>query len=399
MTVWTRENSMAFMPYPYVELPHATEGVLSGLTFSVKDMFDVAGYPTGAGSPTMLALSGVKTRTARAVEQLLEAGARFVGKAVTDELAFSVIGENAHFGAPVNGAAPDRYAGGSSSGSASSVSCGLCDFSLGTDSGGSVRGPASQCGLFGIRPSFGRISLEGCWGLCPPYDTAGILAADFDVFRRATAVLIGEDADRTERTPALLIPDDIFELFGDRVVEAVSDVLDSAEALWGPAKHVRAAPLALEAVLKAFQALQGREIWRHDGDFIERYRPTFGPGVKERFAFAKHIHDKDLRAEEDVCKRAVDHLRALLAGSGVLILPTLPGAGLKRDCTAEEMNRFRSRMSASFCLGGLAGVPWVTLPLAEIDGAPLGVSLVSGFGTDAWLLEQAGRLFECVSRR
>lgn len=165
MTVWTRENSMAFMPYPYVELPHATEGVLSGLTFSVKDMFDVAGYPTGAGSPTMLALSGVKTRTARAVEQLLDAGARFVGKAVTDELAFSVIGENAHFGAPVNGAAPDRYAGGSSSGSASSVSCGLCDFSLGTDSGGSVRGPASQCGLFGIRPSFGRISLEGCWGL------------------------------------------------------------------------------------------------------------------------------------------------------------------------------------------------------------------------------------------
>lgn len=212
-------------------------------------------------------------------------------------------------------------------------------------------------------------------------------------------MLIGEDADRTERTPALLIPDDIFELFGDRVVEAVSDVLDSAEALWGPAKHVRAAPLALEAVLKAFQALQGREIWRHDGDFIERYRPTFGPGVKERFVFAKHIHDKDLRAEEDVCKRAVDHLRALLAGSGVLILPTLPGAGLKRDCTAEEMNRFRSRMSASFCLGGLAGVPWVTLPLAEIDGAPLGVSLVSGFGTDAWLLEQAGRLFECVSRR
>ena len=124
----------------------------------------------------------------------------------------------------------------------------------------------------------------------------------------------------------------------------------SAEQLWGPAKHVRAAPTSFETVLKAYQALQGREIWKHDGDFIERYRPTFGPGVKERFAFAKHIHDKNLRAEEEVCRRAVDHVNALLAGSGLLILPTLPGAGLKRDCTAEEMNRFRSRMSASFCL-------------------------------------------------
>lgn len=144
MTQWTRENSRAFMPYPDCDVPHAESGPLAGLTFSVKDMFDVAGFPTSAGSPTMLAASGIKTKTACAVQQLLDAGARFIGKAVTDELAFSVIDNNAHFGIPVNGAAPERYAGGSSSGSASSVSCGLCDFSLGTDSGGSVRGPASQ---------------------------------------------------------------------------------------------------------------------------------------------------------------------------------------------------------------------------------------------------------------
>lgn len=124
------------MPYPDCDVPHAESGSLAGLTFSVKDMFDVAGFPTSAGSPAMLAASGIKTKTARAVQQLLDAGARFIGKAVTDELAFSVIGNNAHFGIPVNGAAPERYAGGSSSGSASSVSCGLCDFSLGTDSGG-----------------------------------------------------------------------------------------------------------------------------------------------------------------------------------------------------------------------------------------------------------------------
>lgn len=104
------------------EAGRGKSGPLAGLTFSVKDMFDVAGFPTSAGSPTMLAASGIKTKTACAVQQLLDAGARFIGKAVTDELAFSVIGNNAHFGIPVNGAAPERYAGGSSSGSASSVS-------------------------------------------------------------------------------------------------------------------------------------------------------------------------------------------------------------------------------------------------------------------------------------
>lgn len=325
------------MPYPDCVVPHAESGPLAGLTFSVKDMFDVAGFPTSAGSPTMLAASGIKTKTACAVQQLLDAGARFIGKAVTDELAFSVIGNNAHFGIPVNGAAPERYAGGSSSGSASSVSCGLCDFSLGTDSGGSVRGPASQCGLFGIRPSFGRISLEGC--------------------------------------------------FGPRVIDAVSDALESAQSLWGQAHRVKAATVDLNAVLKAYQALQGREIWKHDGTFIEKYQPTFGPGVKERFAFAKTVHDKDLTEQESLCEQAVRHINGLLADSSVLILPTLPGAGLKLDCSPDDMNAFRSKMSASFCLGGLAGVPWITLPLAEIDGAPLGVSLVSACGTDAWLLE------------
>ena len=154
-------------------------------------------------------------------------------------------------------------------------------------------------------------------------------------------------------------------------------------------------------MLKAYQALQGREIWKHDGTFIEKYQPTFGPGVKERFAFAKTVHDKDLTEQESLCEQAVRHINGLLADSSVLILPTLPGAGLKLDCSPDDMNAFRSKMSAfrskmsaSFCLGGLAGVPWITLPLAEIDGAPLGVSLVSACGTDAWLLELSKALVQ-----
>ena len=393
MMNWNRKTSMAFMPYPDAELQSAQQGPLLGLTFTVKDMFDVKGYPTSAGSPTMLAISGIKEQTAPAVQQLLDAGASFVGKVVTDELAFSVIGDNAHFGAPINGAAPDRYAGGSSSGSASSVSCGLCDFSLGTDSGGSVRGPASQCGLFGIRPSFGRISLQGCAGLCPPYDTAGILASSFDAFEKSTRVLIGKDPLQNTNDPQLLIPEDIYQLFGPEVISQTLPSLEVAEQLWGKAKRVNAAPFDLKIVLQAYQKLQGREVWKHYGNFVEQYRPCFGPGVKERFEFSYQMSLQDLTKEEEICQKTVQHLQQLLEENNILILPTLPGCGLKRNCSASEMANFRSKMSASFCLGGLAGLPWITLPFASFDNAPMGVSIVSRFNSDDWLLRQSQKFF------
>src|SRR5687767_6592237 len=187
------DPARAFLPYPPVEVPKAASGPLAGLTFAVKDLFDVAGYPTGGGSPHVLAMSGVKTRTAPIVQRLLDAGARFVGKTHTDELAFSLNGKNAHFGTPVNGGAPDRIPGGSSSGSASAVSNGLCDVALGTDTGGSVRGPASHCGLFGLRPTHGRVSLKGAHDLAPSFDTCGFFARDAATFRRVGEVILGDD--------------------------------------------------------------------------------------------------------------------------------------------------------------------------------------------------------------
>ena len=187
------DPARAFIPYPDVPVPHAGTGPLCGLTFAVKDLFDVAGYPTGGGSPFVLARSGIKSRNAPAVQRLLDAGARFVGKVVTDEFAFSMNGSNVHFGAPVNGAAPDRISGGSSSGSAAAVSHRLVDFALGTDTGGSVRAPANHCGLYGIRPTHGRVSLEAVMDLSPSLDTCGWFARDARTFTRVAEVLLGDD--------------------------------------------------------------------------------------------------------------------------------------------------------------------------------------------------------------
>src|ERR687890_601264 len=212
-----RDPAHAFMPYPAVPVPHAPSGPLSGLTFAAKDLFDVAGYPTSAGSPHMLAMSGVKTRTAPTVQKLLDSGARLVGKTITDELAFSMNGKNAHFGTPVNGAAPDRIPGGSSSGSASAVSNGLCDFALGTDTGGSVRAPANHCGLFGIRPTHGRVSLEGCHDLAPSFDTCGYFARDGATFLRVGEVVLGSDPAPLPQIPRVLLAQDAFALLHKEV--------------------------------------------------------------------------------------------------------------------------------------------------------------------------------------
>src|SRR5918998_457869 len=230
------DPARAFLPYPPVEVANAPSGPLAGLTFAAKDLFDVAGYPTGGGSPHVLAMSGVKSRTCPTVQKLLDAGARLVGKTHTDELAFSLNGKNAHFGTPVNGAAPDRIPGGSSSGSAAAVSNGLCDFALGTDTGGSVRAPANHCGLFGIRPTHGRVSLELCHDLAPSYDTCGFVARASDIFARVSAVMLGEDPSPLPEAPRLLLAADAFAMIDSEVRAALAPVVKDIEAVLGRAE-------------------------------------------------------------------------------------------------------------------------------------------------------------------
>ena len=279
-----RDSARAFMPYPEAAVPHAAAGPLAGLWFAVKDLFDVAGHPTSGGQPFLLAMSGIKTTTAPTVQHLLDAGARFVGKTITDELAFSMNGQNAHFGSPVNGAAPDRISGGSSSGSAAAVSHGLCDFALGSDTGGSVRAPANHCGLVGLRPTHGRVSLQGVLDLAPSFDTCGWFSRDVPTFARVADVLLGADpaplppVDRVR----LLAPTDVWALLAPEVLEAQRAPRERVEAALGRATPVEVVLDGFDAMYWSFRYLQGREAWRTDGALIERYAPPLGPGVVQR---------------------------------------------------------------------------------------------------------------------
>src|SRR5262249_36725557 len=182
----------AFVPGPRVRIDGAPDGVLRGLTFAAKDLFDVAGHPTGGGNHDWARANPVPTRHAWAVQTLLDAGATLIGKTITDEVSLGILGENAFDGTPVNSRAPDRVPGGSSSGSAAAVAAGLCDTALGTDTGGSVRVPSSFCGLYGIRPTHGRLDLTGMLPQAPSSDTAGWFTRDAATFARVAEAMRGE---------------------------------------------------------------------------------------------------------------------------------------------------------------------------------------------------------------
>jgi amidase len=383
------DTARAFMPYPAVPVQHAPSGPLSGLSMGVKDLFDVAGYPTSGGSPFVLAMSGIKTRHAPTVARLLDAGARFAGKTITDEFAFSMVGYNAHFGQPINGAAPDRITGGSSSGSASAVSSRLCDFALGTDTGGSVRCPANHCGLWGIRPTHGRVSLESCQDLAPSLDTCGWFARDLDTFTRVADVLLANDASIFSGGPRLLWPSDLWALVSEPARAVLQPLAQSVSHRLGGLNNVSVVLDSVEAMYWHYRHIQGFEAWMTAGPLISRYHPPMGPGVAERMQWSSTVTDTQVSAARQYRDRFCKHLDELLGENGVMVLPTMPDiAPLRIDSDASQED-YRNRSIRLLCVAGLARLPQLSMPLASRDGAPLGLSLIGPRGSDRALITLA----------
>jgi amidase len=383
------DPSLGFMPYPAVKVASARSGPLKGLTLGVKDLFDVAGYPTSAGSPHVLALSGIRRKNATVVQKLLDAGALFVGKTITDELAFSLNGKNAHFGSPINGAAKNRITGGSSCGSAAAVSHGLCDIALGTDTGGSVRGPANHCGLYGLRPTHGRVSLKGAHDLAKSFDTCGWFTRDAATYGRVADVLLGNDRRPLPAKPRLLLAEDCFAMLDEPVRKALAPAIARLEKRYGKAAPVTVTPGGFEDLYWAFRRLQGREAWETDGALISRYRPPLGPGVAERFAYAKAVTNAEVKASAKLRESFTVALTQLLGKDGVLILPTMADIAPLVTEPEADLETYRNKTLNLLCLSGLSRLPQLSMPLAKRDGAPLGLSILGPAGADRSLVRMA----------
>ena len=383
----------AFVPGGAFEIAGAAQGPLKGLGFAAKDIYDIAGYVTGCGNPDWARSHGPAETTAPAVEALLAAGAALRGKTVTDELAYSLNGQNFHYGTPANVNAPGRIPGGSSSGSASAVAGNLVDFALGSDTGGSVRVPASYCGLYGLRPSHGRLALDGIMPLAPSFDTVGWFARDAAVLRLVGEVLFGAAAGDAAAGNAaapkrLLLAEDAFEAAAPAARAALAPLVERLEARLGKARRVRPGEEGggLAAWMLRFRVLQAREIWATQGAWIEATRPAFGPEIAERFAWVQTISDAEAEAAKPEHEAFAARLAALVAGDALLCLPSAPGIAPRLDTPAEALVEHRGRALGLTCIAGLARLPQVSLPLARVEGCPLGLSLIGPAGSDLALL-------------
>ncbi|HEU4344842.1 MAG TPA: amidase [Candidatus Binatia bacterium] len=341
----------AFCRDTHVEMKGASHGPLAGLTFAVKDIYDVADYRTGFGSPDWLRTHGPAARTAPVVQRLLDAGAHLVGKTQTDELTWSLTGENAHYGAPVNVNAPGRVPGGSSSGSASAVATGVVDFAIGSDTGGSVRLPASFCGILGMRPTYGRIPPDGVCPLAPSFDTCGWFAGDAEVFERVGRALLCDDDDAPAAPPARLpIAQDALEVAGETVAHALRSALEKIAARVGIPEPVTVGDAPLTRWVDYFRFLQGAEAWACHGEWITREKPALGPGVKERFAWAATVGPQDIHLARTRREEVARRMAEMLDKRTVLALPSAPGIALLRNSPPKVLDDLRARGCRSCAL-------------------------------------------------
>jgi amidase len=389
MTVRIRS---AFVPHDLkAPIAGASDGPLAGLSVVVKDMYDIAGERTGGGNPDWLAAQEPATKNAAVVQKLLDAGATITGKTVCDEFFYSLAGVNAHYGTPVNPRAPGRLPGGSSSGSAAAAASGACDIAIGSDTGGSIRIPASFCGLYGIRTTHGRVDLTGAMAMAHSFDAVGWFANAPGELRKAGAVLLGGISTAAD-IAKLVVIDDAFAQADPEVAALMHTALAAmAGDLPAPA-HQRIAPDGLDDWREAFRLIQSREIWSVYGDFVTRVKPKFGPGVADRFAAAATVTEAMAAEARVTQERARDRIRGIAQPGTLMVLPTSPAIAPLTDAPNAVHESFRTRAMRMTCIAGLSGLPQLSIPIGTVGGCPAGLSFIGWAGGDEALLDLAVRL-------
>lgn len=378
-----------FVPHDLAApLKGAASGPLAGLSAVVKDMYDIAGERTGCGSPEWLATHPPAARNCPPVQKILDAGATIIGKTVCDEYFYSVSGANAHYGTPVNIRAPGRLPGGSSAGSAAACGAGLCDFALGSDTGGSVRVPASFNGIYGLRPTHERIEHSGVADMAPSFDVPGWFAATPGVFRKVGAVLL-DNRRVAAQINRVVVLEDAFAQAEEPVADLLRTLLEfMSDDLPGMA-HSRIAPDGFDPWREAFRIVQAYETWQTFGAFVTKHRPNIGPGVKERMQFASTVTSAQADASREVVNKARDHIRQIVVPGTVLALPTAPSIAPKIEISGAELEEFRTRVMRLTCTSGISGLPQMNIPGGTINGCPIGLSFIGWAGGDEALLDLA----------
>jgi amidase len=379
----------AFVPHDIkAPIRGAGAGPLANLTAAVKDMYAIAGERMSCGNPDWLASHEPATRHCPPVQKILNAGASIIGKTVCDEFFYSVTGINAHYGMPVNLRAPGRIPGGSSAGSAAACGAGLCDFALGSDTGGSVRIPASFNGIYGLRPTHERIEHSGVADMAPSFDVPGWFAATPGVFRNVGAVLL-DNRRVTTKIAEVVVLEDAFAQANEAVEDGLRTVLEFMSDDLPAIVHGKIAPDGFDPWREAFRIIQAYETWQTFGDFVLQHQPKLGPGIRERMAFAATVTEAQADVSRLVQDKARAHIRRIAVPGTILALPTAPTIAPLANTPADDLEDFRVRVMRLTCTAGLAGLPQISIPAGTLDGCPIGLSFIGWAGGDEALLDLA----------
>jgi amidase len=378
----------AWVPHGHFTLSPTHSGVLSDLSFAAKDLYDVAGYVTGAGNPTWLETHEPAQANSVLIDQLLAAGATLCGKTLTDELAYSLQGENMHYGTPVNTRAPDRVPGGSSSGSAAAVAAGLVDFALATDTGGSTRVPGSYCGLWGLRTTHDVLSRQGVVPLSPKFDTMTWLAAKSEIFERVGQVLLSGPNVQSWRggivlTDACAEADPAFAPLMEKVVSALATQLSL------PISRAPSSDTSLETWRQTYVTASAYDAWQTHHEWITAKKPLFSAAIDGRWKAAAAVTDEQVQQAQALQATLTRQIRDLLGVDRFAILPSASSAAISRTADSASVDRIRTNTFRITSIAGLSGLPQVNIPFIGGDGLPAGVSLLGPAGSDLALIHLA----------
>ena len=352
---------------------------LFGLPVGVKDIFHADGFETRAGSAVPPdALAGAEAST---VSALREAGALVMGKTVTTEFAFFDPGptRNPHD--------PAHTPGGSSSGSAAAVAAGLCPLALGTQTIGSVARPAAFCGVVGVKPSYGRLPMDGVIPVAPSVDYVGFFTQDVPSARLAASLLDPEWGPLPEVEPPRLgaVAGPYLEQAEDRAVAAFEAQLERLEAAGRPVDRLVAFP-DIEAVNDRHNELVAAETAISHDEWYPEYGDRYGPELRSLIERGQSVPAGDLAEARAGRTELREQLEATMddAGVDVLLSPSAPGPAPEGlDSTGDPVMNLPWTHS---------GLPTVTLPAGTVDGLPVGLQCAARFGFDEWLLGWAEEL-------